>query len=241
MASPKPNAVEDHAKEHALAVDITDAQHHDLVAAQTCTVGPRTRGLPASKADRFGRRADALGLLQALAQGLIPEEAPGVLHGVDQRALVVTGRRLGLPGLHTRAGLRCCLSVNELGQRLIGLCLGWGRPIFLTPCAGAWLGLCRAKREELAKRGSFLPCSLTFRSSRKGCRGTVMHSTGSFDPQRPWIAQPEADVLLRYCAQFARQMIVIAVTLIGVPIRRQRRVRRASPSPPSYRQDRSPR
>jgi hypothetical protein len=38
------------------------------------------------------RRANALGLLQALPQNLIINKAPGILHRLDQRAFVVTRR-----------------------------------------------------------------------------------------------------------------------------------------------------
>ena len=39
--------------------------------------------------------ADPLGLLQAVAQNLILDKPPGILHRLDQRALVVTRRRAG--------------------------------------------------------------------------------------------------------------------------------------------------
>jgi hypothetical protein len=54
-----------------------------------------------------GRCADAFGFLQALSQGLVLDEAPGVLHGVDQCAFAVARRRLGLLRLHARFCQSC--------------------------------------------------------------------------------------------------------------------------------------
>src|SRR5262245_30828639 len=105
--------------------------------------GVGTTSLP-SAASRFwrlrplmisarGRCADTLGLLQALAQGLVLDEAPGVLHGVDQRAFAVARRRLGLLRLHAWMRQCCTLAVDEPRQRLVGLSLF----LFLT----AWFRL----------------------------------------------------------------------------------------------------
>ena len=42
------------------------------------------------------RRANTLGFLQAFPKNLIVDKTPGILHGLDQSAFVVTRRRSGL-------------------------------------------------------------------------------------------------------------------------------------------------
>ena len=59
-----------------------------------------------------GRSADAFGLLQSLTEGLVLDETPGVLHGVDQRTFVVARRRLGLLRLHAWLCQRRMLAVQ---------------------------------------------------------------------------------------------------------------------------------
>src|SRR5712691_10326465 len=59
------------------------------------------------------RRADALGLLQALAQNLVIDKAPGVLHCLDQGALIVARRGAGLLVLDGRVFQPCDLAVAE--------------------------------------------------------------------------------------------------------------------------------
>ena len=88
--------------------------------------------------DDFGARsrcADAFRLLQSLTQGLVLDETPCVLHGVDQRALIVTRRRLGLLCLNAWLGQSRLLAVDELGQRLLRV----GLSLLLAP----WLGIGR--------------------------------------------------------------------------------------------------
>src|SRR6476659_2298908 len=51
---------------------------------------------PADDLRSSRRRANALGLLQALPQNLILNKAPGILHRLDQSAFVVTRRWPGL-------------------------------------------------------------------------------------------------------------------------------------------------
>ena len=59
-----------------------------------------------------GGRANALGLLQPVAQTLVVHKAPGVLHRLDQRALVVSRRRTGFLvfdlGILQLGGLAVC-------------------------------------------------------------------------------------------------------------------------------------
>jgi hypothetical protein len=49
------------------------------------------------------RRANALGFLQTFPQNLIVDEAPGVLHRLDQTAFVVTRGRSGLGSRRDRS------------------------------------------------------------------------------------------------------------------------------------------
>src|SRR6516162_5808899 len=63
-------------------------------------------------------RVDALGLLQAFSQELIIDKTPGILHGLDQGALVVAWRRARLLVLHGRVFQPCDLTVAEGWQQL---------------------------------------------------------------------------------------------------------------------------
>ena len=65
---------------------------------------------PADDLGSGRRRADALGLLQAFPQDLVIDKAPGVLHGLDQGALVVARRRARLLVLDFRLP-QCGLAV----------------------------------------------------------------------------------------------------------------------------------
>ena len=75
-------------------------------------------------------RADALGLLQALAQMLVLHEAPGVLHGLDQRALIVTRGRTGFLVFDLRVQQLSGLAVLHHREKLrvVALFIG-GRPL----------------------------------------------------------------------------------------------------------------
>ena len=85
--------------------------------------------LPLQPLDDFGARrrcADALGFLQPLAHGGGFHEAPGVLHGVDQRAFVVARRRLCPLVLDTRFGQRRLFAIGQRRQRLFGFAAASG-------------------------------------------------------------------------------------------------------------------
>ena len=76
------------------------------------------------------RRANALGLLQALPQNLIVNKAPGILHRLDQSAFVVTRRWSGLLVLDFRIVQLRSLAVAQRRQqlRLVALFVG-GLPV----------------------------------------------------------------------------------------------------------------
>src|SRR5215468_3060032 len=64
------------------------------------------------------RRANALGLLQALPQNLIVNEAPGILHRLDQSAFIVARRWPGLLVLDFRIVQLRSLTVAQRRQQL---------------------------------------------------------------------------------------------------------------------------
>src|ERR1019366_10540450 len=84
-------------------------------------------------ADDFGSRrwrANALGFLQAFPKNLIVDKTPGILHGLDQSAFVVTWRRSSLLVLNFGILQRRCLAIAQWRQqlRLVTLFVG-GLPL----------------------------------------------------------------------------------------------------------------
>src|SRR6185437_3271144 len=75
-------------------------------------------------------RANVLGLLQAFSQNLIVNQAPGILHRLDQSAFVVTRRWPGLLVLDFRIVQLRSLTVAQRRQqlRLVALFVG-GLPV----------------------------------------------------------------------------------------------------------------
>ena len=82
---------------------------------------------PADDLGAGGRRADALGLFQTVPQNLVLDKPPCILHRLDQRALVVAGRGLGLLGFDGRIVQLCILAVAHRRKQLpaIALLVGW--------------------------------------------------------------------------------------------------------------------
>ena len=88
---------------------------HDVLAAR------HQQFLPLEALNDFGARrrcSDALRLLQPFAVFGVLDEAPGVRHRLDQRALAVPRRRLGLLRLHRRLTQAGHLPVAERRQHL---------------------------------------------------------------------------------------------------------------------------
>ena len=112
---------------------------------------------PADDLRSCRRRANALGLLQALPQNLIVNKAPGILHRFDQSAFVVTRRWSGLLVLDFRIVQLRSLAVAQRRQyRLVA-----------PSSAGCQSGKARASRERWAdgrRRGSQVPRATESRS-----------------------------------------------------------------------------
>ena len=107
------------------------AQHFEHLQARAGRQHPfavsRKQVLPLQALDDLGARgrsADALGLFQPLARRRVFHEAPGVLHGVDQRALVVAWRSLRALGVDAWFGEPGHFAIGKRRQRLLSVIAG---------------------------------------------------------------------------------------------------------------------
>ena len=95
------------------------------------------------------RRADALGLLETVPQDLIFDEAPRILHRLDQRALLVARRRPGFLVLDLRIAQPRDLPVAQHRQHLRPFALLLGGPPLGEGVAPATLDRLASGRAEL--------------------------------------------------------------------------------------------